>query len=89
MEKEVITNFKHEQDLKMNEYYDQIWGRYLQRHCMDECLLQRLKNKPQVRNFDNGKEEKWTAAINDNTGEDLCPLNKKKNSLCLMSERAA
>lgn len=27
--------------------------------------------------------------IKDNTGEDLCPLNNKKNSLCLMSERTA
>lgn len=55
----------------------------------DGCLLQRFKNKPQARRFDNGKEEKWAAAIKDNRGEHLCPLNKKKNSLCLMSERAA
>lgn len=38
MEKEVTTNFKHEQGLKMNENYDQMWVSYLQRYCqMDAC----------------------------------------------------
>lgn len=28
-------------------------------------------------------------AIKDNTGEDLCPLSKEKNSVCLMLKKAA
>lgn len=52
---------------------------YLQGYCQDGCLLQRLKNKPHVKKFDDGKGEKnGEAAIKDNKGEDPCPLNKKR-----------
>lgn len=36
-----------------------------------------------------GRKRSGAVAVKDDTSEDPCPLNKKKDSLCLMSERAA
>lgn len=84
MEKEVMTNCKHEQDFKINEDYnkDLRFERVTSRGTvrMDACV----KVKEQSTCWKTWLERKrnGAAVIKDNTGETLCPLNKKKNSLC-------